>query len=211
MISGAECLLLFTIVSHRLRRPFCHPLRPLGRTSPVPEYARAYPCAKGAYSPPQSPQIDLGRSTMRRCSSEHEPRRNKRYIGSIRTKSIQHDQPQRARVEDSIFCETNINVEVINTQIAYERYRYGMHEPRLCLRPGFRFAPQYIVKHRGVLPRIGKDRASDCASELRFRIFKQRDGDDLRTIRYLELDNFDLMRSDEASPASDQNSPCAPA
>ena len=76
--------------------------------------------------------------------------------------------------------------------------------PDSALRPN-------IVKHRGVLPRIGKDRASDCAPELRFRIFKQRDGDDLRTIRYWELDNFDLMRSDEASRARDQNSPCAPA
>jgi len=155
MISGAECLLLFTIVSHRLRRPFCHPLRPLGRTSPVPEYARAYPCAKGAYSPPNPHRSDLGRSTIRRCSSEHEPRRNKMYIGSIRTESMQHDQPQRARVEDSIFCETNINGKVINTQIANERYVMERKERSLGLaEPGFASHGQYWMGP-GLLPRIG--------------------------------------------------------
>jgi len=36
------------------------------------------------------------------------------------------------------------------------------------------------------------NRVSDCAAELRFRNFKQRGDDDLRTIRHLELENFDL-------------------
>jgi len=36
------------------------------------------------------------------------------------------------------------------------------------------------------------NRVSDCAAELRFRIFKQREDDDMRAIENLQVENFDL-------------------
>jgi len=83
MISGAECLLLFTMVSHRPRRPFCHPLRPFGRTSPPPDRLGPIFVPK-APNPPVPTDRSLS-IAIPKLLNEAVATSKQKVIGSIRT------------------------------------------------------------------------------------------------------------------------------